>query len=102
MWQPLDRFLAVISDLYFSFLSKAKLARVDDSLVSAVDIPGFSPMGIPGVSTVGIPGVSAVGIPLVARIPPLAMFQHSGDHGPFTIPSDQINRVIGTDRKSVV
>lgn len=63
IWQPLGRFLAVISNLYRSFLSKEKMAAID--------------------------------VPFDAPLPPLAMFQQSGALGPFTIPSDQVNQLIG-------
>ncbi len=61
--QQLDRFLAVISNLYRSFLDKTKRA--------------------------------AANVPLTATLPPLAMFQHSGESGPFTVTSEQVNRLIG-------
>lgn len=63
IWKPLDRFLAVISNLYRSFLSKEKLAAID--------------------------------VPFEAPLPPLAMFQRSSAFGPFTIPSDQVEQLIG-------
>jgi hypothetical protein len=57
----LQRFLAVISNLYRSFLSKAKR--------------------------------SAVNVPLVTQLPPLALFKNSGLEGPFTIPSDDVQKL---------
>ena len=61
--QPLDRFLAVISDLYRSFLDKDKRTNA--------------------------------GVPLAEAVPPLAMFQHDGSSGPFTIPIDDVANLIG-------
>jgi hypothetical protein len=34
--------------------------------------------------------------PLLSQLPPLAMFQNDGDNGPFTVPADQINSLIGS------
>lgn len=60
----LDRFLAVISNFYRSFLDATKR-------VSA----GFPPIG--------------------EQLPPLAMFQHEGQNGPFTLPVDDISGLFG-------
>ena len=59
----LRRFLAVISNLYRSFLDKEKRVRLN--------------------------------LPIAEQLPPLAMFQHSGENGPFTIPVDQVEQSIG-------
>src|SRR5262249_18299776 len=61
--QQLERFLAVISNLYRSFLDKTKRA--------------------------------AANIPLSETLPPLAMFQHNGEDGPFTVTVEQVNGLIG-------
>ncbi|HET8845977.1 MAG TPA: hypothetical protein VFN35_31225 [Ktedonobacteraceae bacterium] len=61
----LQRFLAVISNLYRSFLSDSKRASID--------------------------------IPLASVLPPLAVFQHNGEFGPFTIPSDQISQLFNSE-----
>ena len=61
--QQLERFLAVISNLYRSFLDKTKRA--------------------------------AANVPLTETLPPLAMFQHDGQDGPFTITVEQVNGLIG-------
>jgi phospholipase C len=60
---PLGRFLAVVSDLYQSFLDRDKRANI--------------------------------GLALSETLPPLAMFQHTGDAGPFTLPVDDIENLIG-------
>lgn len=62
----LGRFLAVISNLYRSFLSNEKRA--------AANIPAAMPQN-----------------------PPLATFLHSGMSGPFTIPSDDIGQLFGSN-----
>lgn len=58
----LRQFLAVVSNLYRSFLSASKRANAD--------------------------------VPLVGQVPPLAMFQHKADFGPFTITSDQMQQAV--------
>jgi hypothetical protein len=58
----IDRFLAVISDLFRSFLDAGKRAKAD--------------------------------VPLRQTLPPLAMFQHDGHAGPFTITVEQVERLI--------
>jgi hypothetical protein len=60
---PLDRFLAVISNLFRSFLSAQKRAEAN--------------------------------VPLIEMLPPLAMFQHIGEFGPFTVTSEQVDQLIG-------
>ena len=60
----LQRFLAVISNLYRSFLDKAKRA--------------------------------AVNIPSNDFLPPLAMFQSSGQNDPFTLPCDTIKQIFAS------
>ena len=59
----LHRFLAVISNLFRSFLSKQKRSQAD--------------------------------FPLVELLPPMAMFQHDGKNGPFTLPVNDITRLSG-------
>jgi hypothetical protein len=61
----LDRFLAVISNLYWSFLDKDKRA--------------------------------AIGVSVAETLPPLAMFQHDGSAGPFTLPVDDVQQLIGAN-----
>jgi hypothetical protein len=61
----LNRFLAVISDLYRSFLDSTKREHLN--------------------------------VPLTGVLPPLAVFQSSPQNGPFTIPIDQVNGLIGAD-----
>ena len=39
--------------------------------------------------------LAAIDVPFDSPLPPLAMFQQSGALGPFTIPSDQVNQLIG-------
>jgi hypothetical protein len=60
---PLQRFLAVISNLYRSFLDANKRSNA--------------------------------GVPLVEMLPPVAMFQHDGKGGPFTITVEEVERLIG-------
>lgn len=60
----LDRFLAVISNFYRSFLDATKRASA------------------------GFPAISE-------QLPPLAMFQHDGQNGPFTLPVDAISSLFG-------
>src|SRR4051794_38710087 len=62
---PLGRFLAVVSNLYRSFLDAETRARVD--------------------------------LPLSEQLPPLAMFQHSGAGGPFTLTADTVARLCGSN-----
>ncbi|HEY0753897.1 MAG TPA: hypothetical protein VGD98_08055 [Ktedonobacteraceae bacterium] len=62
--QPLQRFLAVISNLYRSFLSKDKRIPLQ--------------------------------IPLTSTVPPLAVFQSSGESGPFTLPCDETQALFGS------
>ena len=61
---PLGRFLAVVSNLYRSFLDAETRTKVD--------------------------------LPLIENVPPLAMFQRSGGHGPFTLPADGVQSLIGS------
>jgi hypothetical protein len=61
----LDRFLAVISNLYRSFLDKDKRA--------------------------------SAGVSVAETLPPLAMFQHDGGDGPFTLPVDAVQQLIGAN-----
>ena len=60
----LNQFLAVVSNLYRSFLSARKRANAN--------------------------------IPLTEQLPPLAMFLHTGDNGPFTMTADQMQAGIGS------
>ena len=60
----LDRFLAVISNFYRSFLDATKRASA------------------------GFPQISE-------QLPPLAMFQHDGQNGPFTLTIDTISQLFG-------
>jgi hypothetical protein len=60
----LDRFLAVISNFYRSFLDATKRASA------------------------GFPQISE-------QLPPLAMFQHDGQNGPFTLTVDTISSLFG-------
>ena len=60
---PLGRYLAVISDLYRSFLDRDKRANI--------------------------------GLSMTQTLPPLAMFQHAGDSGPFTLPVDAVQSLTG-------
>jgi hypothetical protein len=61
----LHRFLAVVSDLFTSFLSRERRMRID--------------------------------VPLTERLPPLAVFQSHGEHGPFTLAADSVSRLIGSN-----
>jgi hypothetical protein len=60
----LHRLLAIISELYTSFLSERKRQKIE--------------------------------IPLAAQLPPLAVFQSHGRRGPFTLSSDVMTRLIGS------
>jgi hypothetical protein len=62
---PLTRFLAVISNLYSSFMDNNKRANVN--------------------------------IPLIETLPPLAMFQHDGNNGHFTLPVNKTEELIGAN-----
>ena len=62
--QPeLQRFLAVVSNFYRSFLSATQRANLN--------------------------------LPLIEQLPPLAMFQHDGNDGPFTLPADSVAQLCG-------
>jgi hypothetical protein len=61
--EELDRFLAVISNFYRSFLDAHRRLAAD--------------------------------VPPVQQLPPLAMFQHDGRGGPFTIPVDSVQSLFG-------
>ena len=61
---PLGRFLAVVSNMYRSFLSAETRMGVD--------------------------------LPLIEQLPPLAMFQHSGEGGPFTFTAESVQALIGS------
>jgi len=61
----LQRFLAVVSNLYRSFLAAEKR--------------------------------QAATLPLRTSLPPLALFQHSGGIGPFTVTADDTQQLIGAD-----
>ncbi len=63
MRAPLNRFLAIVSDLYQSFLDKKKRQQAN--------------------------------IPSDGVLPPLGMFMHSAENGPFTIPAEKIKRLTG-------
>ena len=63
MRAPLNRFLAVISDLYQSFLDKQKRQQAN--------------------------------IPVDGVLPPLGMFMHSAQSGPFTITAEKVKGLIG-------
>jgi hypothetical protein len=62
---PLKRFLAVISNLYSSFIDKNKRANAE--------------------------------VPLTEILPPLAMFQHDGKNGHFTLPVNKTEDLIGAN-----
>jgi hypothetical protein len=61
---PLGRFLAVVSNMYRSFLDAETRMGVD--------------------------------LPLIEQLPPLAMFQHSGEGGPFTLTAESVQGLIGS------